>query len=191
LSTNEGSMAAPFGCPSGPVANTTFPNARFLGTGASSLKPSVSCVMTLQGFESIVLFPRLQSGLRARNRARHPRGHIDHNLLMLGPPGAGKSMIAKRIPTIMPPMTLEEAIETTKIHSIAGLLDADRAFVATRPFRSPHHTFSDIGLLGGGANPAPGEISVALHGVMFLNELPEFRRSTLEVLRQPSKTGAG
>ncbi len=108
-----------------------------------------------------------------------------HNLLVLGSPGAGKSMLAKRIPTIMPPMTLEEAIETTKIHSVCGLLAGKHNFIAIRPFRAPHHTISDVGLLGGSSNPSPGEVSLAHHGVLFMDELPEFRRGTLEVLRQP------
>ncbi|MDF1815701.1 MAG: YifB family Mg chelatase-like AAA ATPase [Verrucomicrobiales bacterium] len=113
----------------------------------------------------------------------------NHNSLMLGSPGTGKSMIAKRLPTILPVMTEEEAIETTKIHSIAGLVDTKNSFLATRPFRAPHHTISDAGLLGGSSNPSPGEVSLAHNGILFLDELPEFRRSTLEVLRQPLEDG--
>ncbi len=108
-----------------------------------------------------------------------------HNIIMIGSPGSGKTMLAKRMPSILPPLSIEEALETTKIHSVAGKLPKHNALITTRPFRSPHHTISDAALVGGGGIPQPGEISLAHHGILFLDELPEFKRSALEVMRQP------
>ncbi|HRZ76724.1 MAG TPA: YifB family Mg chelatase-like AAA ATPase [Bacteroidales bacterium] len=124
-------------------------------------------------------------GQDAIKRALEVAAAGGHNVILIGPPGAGKTMLARRLPSILPPLSLQESLETTKIHSVAGKLGRNTALVTQRPFRAPHHTISDVALVGGGSNPKPGEISLAHNGVLFLDELPEFKRTVLEVLRQP------
>ncbi len=165
---------------------------RFLN-GEMEIAPTVVDTDTLfreEAFSTDLDFADVRGQENVR-RAMEVAAAGGHNMLMVGPPGAGKSMMAKRLPSILPPLTLEEALETTKIHSVAGLLNrrsgiaSPESLIVRRPFRSPHHTITDVALVGGGSNPQPGEISLAHNGVLFLDELPEYKRTALEVMRQP------